>query len=206
MSYAVILFFSKDITKLGGAALLKRSEKIKQEIKKLEQELPRLHGQATTLEKWKKIEPKFKRLEQKIYKLYGLLKPSEEFDIDWLPAERLKGKYPDRLKNSGKWLVFVPLANLDDLWAKIKTATEKGLLGNHAKTATTKPNPNASDPNTKVICVYTYDWQDEADVMRIRDELRRLGVTWKIPYKSNKDTLAGKYQVTGHTRISKYYC
>jgi len=43
------------------------------------------------------------------------------------------------------------------------------------------------------------------DVKRIREELRKLGVRNKIPYKSDEDTLRGGYRVTGHTRISKYY-
>jgi len=41
--------------------------------------------------------------------------------------------------------------------------------------------------------------------MRIRDELRNLGIIAKIPYKSDEDTMIGKYRVRGHTRISKYY-
>jgi hypothetical protein len=40
--------------------------------------------------------------------------------------------------------------------------------------------------------------------MRIREELRRLGVAEKIPYKTNADTLAGKYRTKGHRNISKY--
>ncbi len=67
------------------------------------------------------------------------------------------------------------------------------------------PNPNARDPNMRVICVYTYDWMDEKDVRRVREELREIGIARKIPYKSDQDTLDGKYQVSGHTRISKYY-
>ena len=32
-----------------------------------------------------------------------------------------------------------------------------------------------------------------------------FGVTWKIPYKADEDTFAGKYRIAGHTRIRKYY-
>jgi len=94
---------------------------------------------------------------------------------------------------------------VDAVWATIKEATEAGRLGGSAKVATAKPNPYATDPNTKVICVYTYDWTDEADVRRIRVELRALGITQKIPYKADADTLRDKYRVTGHRRISKYF-
>ena len=37
---------------------------------------------------------------------------------------------------------------------------------------------------------------------RIREELRKLGVTNKIPYKADADP---RYAARGHKRISKYY-
>lgn len=55
------------------------------------------------------------------------------------------------------------------------------------------------------MCVYTYDWTDEEDVMRVREELRKLGITRKIPYKSDEDTLAGRYYKAGDSNLSKYY-
>lgn len=61
------------------------------------------------------------------------------------------------------------------------------------------------DLKTKVICMYTYDWTDEADVRRNLAELCALRITQKIPYKADADTLQDKYRVTGHRRISKYY-
>lgn len=74
-----------------------------------------------------------------------------------------------------------------------------------AKVSTARPNPNAKNPNEHVICVYTYDYRDRGDVDRIRAALRDLGITWKIPYKTDAATRAGQYQVRGHTRISTYY-
>jgi len=56
-----------------------------------------------------------------------------------------------------------------------------------------------------VICVYTYDWTDKEDVKRIRQELRDLGITRKIPYKADRETLSGKYAIRGDKRISKYF-
>lgn len=58
----------------------------------------------------------------------------------------------------------------------------------------------------RVICVYAYDYQDKRDVMRIRQELRKLGFTNKLAYKTDEDTIAGKYRFTVQSRISKYYC
>ncbi|MBU2573155.1 MAG: DUF1917 domain-containing protein [Elusimicrobia bacterium] len=132
-------------------------------------------------------------------------KLSQITDAYWIYAERKTGQYPEATDRSGKWLIFVPLQNIDAVWERIKTATEEGRLGDSAKVATARPNPNATDSTKKVICVYTYDWQDKEDVMRIRKELRAIGIVWKIPYKSDEDTDAGKYRIAGHTRISKYY-
>jgi len=146
-----------------------------------------------------------KAKQRKISSPYSNAKPSEVTDIYWIYATRKKGKYPKPTPRSGKWLIFVSLKNVDEVWAKIKKAVEEGKLGDSAKVATAKPNPLATDPNAKVICVYTYDYTDEKDVKRIREELRKLGITNKIPYKADEDTLSGKYRITGHKRISKYY-
>lgn len=135
----------------------------------------------------------------------NLSRPSKVTSEYWLYAERRIGKYPAPTKRCGKWLIFVSLKSIDVVWERIRKATEEGRLGEGAKVATAKPNHIAANSSMKVICVYTYDWKDTEDVRRIRAELRSLGITWKIPYKSDEDTEQGKYRATGHTRISKYY-
>ncbi|MBF0571704.1 MAG: DUF1917 domain-containing protein [Candidatus Omnitrophica bacterium] len=133
------------------------------------------------------------------------INPSQETSECWLFANRLQGTYPPHSKNGGKWLIFVPIERIDNAWSKIKLATEAGKLGEESKVATAKVNPNTTNSNVKVICVYTYDWTDEEDVMRIRQELRQLGITRKIPYKADEDTDSGRYANKGKGRISKYY-
>ena len=61
--------------------------------------------------------------------------PSQIQDDYWVSARARKNRvrYTER---SGKWLIFVPLDELDDAWAKIKKATEEGLLGGSSKAAT----------------------------------------------------------------------
>ncbi|RYX83974.1 DUF1917 domain-containing protein [bacterium] len=130
-------------------------------------------------------------------------KPSEEMNKPWLVAMRKTGEYPQPTENSGKWLVFVPLAEVDAMWAQIKSATEEGKLGGASKVATAMPNRYRSDE--KVICVYTCDWTNEEDVKRIRGELRKLGIERKIAYKADSDTRSGKYRASGDSNISKYY-
>jgi hypothetical protein len=132
-------------------------------------------------------------------------KPSNVTETYWLYAKRKKGKYPINTENCGKWLIFVDVRNIDEMWEKIKIATENGLLGNASKVATAKENPYTMNSNKRVICVYTYDYTDKEDVMRIRESLREIGIKSKIPYKTDNATIEGKYQVKGDERISVYY-
>ncbi len=81
---------------------------------------------------------------------YSDAKPSEITDVYWIYAMRKKGKYPKATQRSGKWLIFVDLQNVDEVWAKIKEATEEGKLGDSAKVATSKPNPLAGKSKSKV--------------------------------------------------------
>lgn len=132
-------------------------------------------------------------------------KPSEEVKEPWIYADRRnKAEYPEYTERSGKWLIFLKRKEADEMWAKIKTAVEEGKLGSAAKISTNHPASVRFNPNEQVVCVYTYDWTDEKDVMRIRQHLRELGVTWKISYKSDEDTENLKYRATGHKNISKY--
>lgn len=121
----------------------------------------------------------------------------------WLFAQRHHGDYPEPTTRSGKWMIFPTVTAVDRWWAIIKRATEDGRLGNSAKVATARRNPHAISSKERLICVYTYDGLDKVDAMRVREELRRLGVTWPISYKLDSDTLAGQYAATG-AKVSLY--
>jgi|SRR3989344_7638173 len=137
--------------------------------------------------------------------LFSQNQPSRLTDDYWVYAERQKGKYPKHTSRGGKWLIFVSSHYLDKIWLKIKTATREGKLGRMAKVATSKLNPDFQNSKGKVICVYTYDWKDEIDVKRIRDELRSIGITRKIAYKTDEDTDQGRYRTNNREKLSKYY-
>lgn len=130
--------------------------------------------------------------------------PSKTTNAYWLYAKRKVGIYPEYTIRGGKWLIFVSDRNVDRIWIKIKSAVENGRLGSLAKVATAKVNPGFAN-STRVICVYTYDWKDEQDVKRIREELRRMGIVRKITYKTDEDTYEGKYSTTSTEKVSKYY-
>jgi len=135
-----------------------------------------------------------------------LRRPSQVLDEYWLIAVSKKGRHIPLTGRTGKWLLFVLSSEVDEVWDRIRLATESGLLREASKVSTARPNPNARDVTTKVVCIYTYDHEDEEDVMRVREELRRLGFKDRIPYKTDEATLSGKYQVRGDRKISKYYC
>lgn len=131
--------------------------------------------------------------------------PSKITESYWV---RASGKCPIKRAfnryNIGKWLVFVDVKELDKTWQVIKEATQKGILGIESKAATAKPSPNATSENVKVICVYTYNWQDSDDVYRVEKALRKLGIKITLFYKTDSDTDENKYQVNCIRNISKY--
>lgn len=115
-------------------------------------------------------------------------------------------EHPKKYNQSrtGKWLIFVDIKELDKTWKIVRKSTESGDLGIGAKAATAKPNPNATSQNEKVICVYTYNWLDVEDVFRIEKELRNIGITSTLFYKTDADTIEGNYKISGAKGISKY--
>lgn len=105
-------------------------------------------------------------------------------------------------ENAGKWLIFQEPDAVDAAWKKVRDATMAHELGISAKVSTAKPNPDSRD-NRKVIYVYTRDWADEADVMRVRGRLKELGFVDRIGYKRNLETFAGEYASKGK-RVTYY--
>jgi hypothetical protein len=131
------------------------------------------------------------------------LQPSEETTPFFLWAFARGIRYPAPTKRSGKWLLFVPKADVDEVWPRLREALDTGRLGACAKVSTARPNLNSPDPKRHVICVYTYDSKDIKDKNRVLASLRELGFKGSIPYKTDEDTRAGHYKVRGHRKISK---
>jgi len=128
--------------------------------------------------------------------------PSKEQKDYWLHSKRKKGFYPLPL-NGGKWLVFLKKDKVDEFWLKIKEATENGELGDYSKVSTLAHIKRIKS-DEHVIYVHTYNWKDEEDVRRVRQKLRELGVSWSIPYKTDRATRK-KIFSEGVGKISKYY-
>ena len=65
--------------------------------------------------------------------------------------------------------------------------------------STSKENKNAKDENSRVICVFTENYDDKEDVQRIEKKLRELGIINKLLYKL--DSNVGKYEKDGHKNL-----
>lgn len=76
---------------------------------------------------------------------------------------------------SGKWMIFESSnGDFEAKWSRVKAAVAAGDLGSVAKI-----NVGCSK---RVICVYTYSFQDEEDVYRVCKHLQKIGVSpqfWK---------------------------
>jgi len=129
--------------------------------------------------------------------------PSKTTQMYWI-IQDAPGVRPEATEDelAGKWLIFAEPDQADPLWKKIRDATVAGKLGISTKVSTAKPNPDSRDTR-RVIYVYTPDWQDEAGIMQIREELRALGVEERIGYKRNIETFRGEYSQKGK-RVTYY--
>jgi hypothetical protein len=119
----------------------------------------------------------------------GLL-PSQVTDAYWIYADSPAIREADA-RRTGKWFVFVPARQVDRWWELIRLATEQGRLGISAKAATARHNELAT--SQRLICVYTSDWEDQGDVRRVLRQLRDLGMTSRLSYKTDEATLSGVY-------------
>lgn len=131
--------------------------------------------------------------------------PSVETEVYWIGVSQELGELFTPNVRSGKWLLFISKDKIDETWKKIQDATKKGLLGYFSKVSTAKSNKSSKDANARVICVYTYDYTDEMDRTRVRNELRKMGFTNKISYKTNASTRNGKYFENGDKNISSFF-
>lgn len=132
-------------------------------------------------------------------------RPSSETGVMWIHARGARIPRAASRGGCGKWLCFVSRPDVDEAWDKILHALVDGRLGHAAKVSTAMPNPLAKRGKSHVICVYTDDADDEADVVRVREVLRELGFDQPIPYKTDAATEAGEYKAHGDKNISKYF-
>ncbi len=100
--------------------------------------------------------------------------PSDVTAVYWIEVKCPTS--PPPTAHSGRWVRQVPIAAVDALWERIKTATEAGQLGYKAKVATAPRSGGAAD--VRMIQVCTVDRNDAADVARVRAALAGFGDDW----------------------------
>ena len=105
---------------------------------------------------------------------------------------------------SGKWMVFRPSQTIDDTWEVIAKSVSEGRLGVSAKVASTL-NKTVTGKEDYLICVYTEDYRDEADVTRVREVLRELGISERIYYKPDIYTYLRIYSGKSRIQATKYH-
>lgn len=128
--------------------------------------------------------------------------PDTTTEVPWIIVhshlfDREKIKHSDM----GKWLIFTTRDQINQVWDLIRFNTESGKLGPCSKVSTY--NPSRPDAH-HVICVYSYGV--DPDIFRICEELRILGFTGKLPYKTDRasrDRICSDIPIG---RVSKYYC
>jgi len=113
--------------------------------------------------------------------------PSQTFEGEWIYANSEQNNYHVKRGRSGKWLIFEYKDEIDETWNKIKKATREGIFGTRSKDATARPSPKASNNNFRVICIYTADFDNTADINRIAKSIRSLGIENKLIYKLNNN-------------------
>lgn len=88
---------------------------------------------------------------------------------------------------SGKWLLFISRERIDEIWGEIKSAVEDGKLGPTAKIG-------ISSGVFFLVCIYTDDFTDRADITRILNQLIDMKLIHRkkiTSYKADLVTLMG---------------
>ena len=97
---------------------------------------------------------------------------------------------------SGNWLLFIQTGTgIDEAWEKIATATVKDKLGTHAKVTPLEDvgEGKALHGQEHAVSVYTRDFTDKADVMKMEGKLRDLGLRGRMAYKPRFYSIIGVY-------------
>ena len=131
--------------------------------------------------------------------------PSQCFcpNVNWIWA-RVPGHPP--AERSGKWMLFPSVKGVDAVWTKVKSLLADNQLGGCAKVA-----PAVHAGSAYLVCIYTRDHDDIADVFRVLKEIRQSGLYSRaISYKTDDATYRGEYSstasgaISGKKLVSKY--
>lgn len=101
-------------------------------------------------------------------------------------TDRILAAAQTRGVTSGKWMLFPSPRDVDAVWRTVADATASGQLGSAAKVATksaaeeeAESQGRAESGRPRLVCVYTTDFADVADVQRVLRKLDQLGLVRK---------------------------
>jgi hypothetical protein len=133
--------------------------------------------------------------------------PSGEY---WVHAFAPPGVEPENSNAIGKWLIRMGCPYVEKYWGFIRDAVERGELGISAKIATDwgRVNDPTGPWRNHVVCVYTRDWRDEGDVLRVAARLHQIGAVSKmqLTYKPDIFTFGGTYEGNSPGDVAIYKC
>ena len=98
-----------------------------------------------------------------------------------------------------KWLIYRNTSEINTAWETIAKSTINGELGTSAKVSTAMKKSKRH-----VICVYTENYIDFEDVMRVQKKLEQLGFTERLCYKPDIYTYLGIYYRATHLSPCRY--
>ncbi|MBA3874241.1 MAG: DUF1917 domain-containing protein [Anaerolineae bacterium] len=101
--------------------------------------------------------------------------PSRMNAVYWIESKPLMANHV-LSPRTGEWRIETTFDKVDDLWAKIRKATEESQLGYKSKVSTSAAK-GQSHTSARLIVVRTYDADDSGDVSRVEAALHELGVT-----------------------------
>ncbi|TFK65947.1 DUF1917-domain-containing protein [Pluteus cervinus] len=96
----------------------------------------------------------------------------------------------------GKWLVFVKSHQADRIWGSIMRYICHERKVGQAKIAAREDGENLNgdwERDDHTICVYVDNYLDLQEVKRVREGLRKVGITWRIGFKPDAYTYLGIY-------------
>ena len=109
---------------------------------------------------------------------------------------------------SGKWMVFCDPSSIDTTWADIARMVCFTRRRGQAKVSPRSVDAGGKplDEDTHVICVYVDDYTDEEEVMKLRQDLRDVGIGWTLSFKPDSYTHLGIYSGNPwKVQPSRYY-
>jgi hypothetical protein len=144
--------------------------------------------------------------------------PTEVTEEEWIYADA-SDNYIENLDDSyleydfdkiggGKWMLFVRISDLDDLWTKVRNLTVKDQLGSTANTSTMMPNATARDPNVKLICVFVKETSNFVEVATVLWKLFQNNLVPRyqrnVAFKTNAATNANQFVKGTNKPVSSY--